>query len=95
MIIDNWTAGAAPSHYAAATLRALADMLADCDRQLQRENVSDTFKQSARQLAAAAARAEDAVNTGNQAQVGPARQDLRTALAKFVVANAADQATNP
>ena len=58
-------------------------------------DVSDASKRLARQLTAAGERAEDAVTTGNRAQVGQARQDLRTAIAKFVVADPADQATNP
>jgi hypothetical protein len=95
MVIDSWTAGAAPSHYAGATLRSLTETLADYDRQLQSANVSDASKRLARQLAAAGERAEDAVTTGNRAQAGQARQDLRTAIAKIVVADPADQATNP
>ena len=95
MVIDSWTAGAAPSHYAGATLRSLAEALADYDRQLQTADGSDASKRLARQLAAAGERAEDAVTTGNRAQAGQARQDLRTAIAKIVVADPADQATNP
>ncbi|PBB23960.1 hypothetical protein CK228_24495 [Mesorhizobium sp. WSM4312] len=95
MVIDNWIAGAVPSHYAEATLRSLAQTLADLDRQLQRTDVSDSSKQLARQLTAAAGRAEDAIKSGNQGQVEQARQDFRNAVAKLVVANPADQATNP
>jgi hypothetical protein len=95
MVIDSWTAGAVPSHYAKATLRSLAQTLADFDRKQQRSDVSDSSKQSARQLMAAAGRAEDAIKSGNQALAEQARQDFRNAIAKLVVAKPADQATNP
>lgn len=95
MLIDNWTAGAAPSHYAGATLRSLAQTLADYDRQIQTADVSDSSKRLALLLTGAAERAEDAVTTGNREQAEQARQDFRIAIAKFVVADTADQATNP
>lgn len=95
MVIDSWTADAVPSHYAEATLRSLAQTLADFDRQQQRTDVSDSSKQLARQLTTAAGRADDAVKSGNQAQAEQARQDFRNAIAKLVVANPADQAPTP
>ncbi|MGX5829879.1 hypothetical protein [Mesorhizobium sp. 43Arga] len=95
MVIDSWTAGAVPSHYAEATLHSLAQTLADFDSQQQRADVSDSSKQSARQLVATSGRAEDAIKSGNQGEAEQARQDLRNAIAKLVVANPADQATHP
>lgn len=95
MVIDSWTAGAAPSHYAGATLRSLAEALADYDRQLQTADGSDSSKRLARQLTAAAERAENAVTNGDRAQAGQAGQEFRTVIAKFVVADPADRATNP
>jgi maltose-binding protein MalE len=94
MVIDNWTVGAVPSHYAKAALRSLAETLADYDRHLQTTDVSDSPKQLARQLTAAAEGAEDAVTTGNRAQAEQARQDFRTAIAKFGLTGRA-KATNP
>jgi len=95
MLIDNWTAGAAPSHYAAATLRSLAQTLADYERRIQTADVSAPSKRLALQLTEAAERAEDAVTTGNRAQAGQARQDFRTAIAKFTVSDFAVHRTNP
>ncbi|BCG83757.1 hypothetical protein [Mesorhizobium sp. 113-3-3] len=95
MVIDSWTAGAVPSYYAKATMRSLAQTLVDFDRQLEGAHVSDSSKQLARQLTAAARRAEDAIRSGNQAQAEQARQDFHTAITKFGGAGPVDQATAP
>jgi hypothetical protein len=93
MVVDAWAAGYAPSTYASATLRSMAEAIADTGRQVQSDNSPEFAERRAvmtaiERLSAAARRGQAGVEAGNPPQVSQARQELRTAAADLAAAHA-------
>ncbi|TPI36897.1 hypothetical protein FJW07_20165 [Mesorhizobium sp. B3-1-9] len=91
LVSDAWLSGAAPSHYASSALQSFAETLADAGRQVESASPSDRGKQDAlaaavSRLSNAARRAKDAVEAGQDAQVGQAQQELRAAQGDLATA---------
>ncbi|TPJ37069.1 hypothetical protein [Mesorhizobium sp. B2-8-3] len=88
---DAWLSGAAPSHYASSALQSFAETLADAGRQVESASPSDRGKRDAlaaavSRLSNAARRAKDAVEAGQDAQLGQAQQELRAAQGDLATA---------
>ncbi|TPI32710.1 hypothetical protein FJ414_21880 [Mesorhizobium sp. B3-1-6] len=91
LVSDAWLSGAAPSHYASSALQSFAETLADAGRQVESASPSDRGKRDAlaaavSRLSNAARRAKDAVEAGQDAQVGQAQQELRAAQGDLATA---------
>ncbi|RWK09904.1 hypothetical protein [Mesorhizobium sp.] len=100
MVLDAWTAAAAPSSYASATLQSTAETLAEAARQIQSHNSPESPNRRAvmtaiGRLSTAAKLAQVGVKADDPRQVSQARQDLRAAANDLAVAYARYFAPKP
>ncbi|MGX9146331.1 hypothetical protein [Mesorhizobium sp. 128a] len=93
LVVAIWSAGAAPSHYASATLQSTADTLAEAGRQIKSDNSPETPERrgvmaAVGQLTAGARRAQAGVAVGNPRQVSEGLEELEAAATDLAAARA-------